>query len=109
MAGSMSDAAAFSFYPTKILGTYGDGGMVVTNDEALAKVAIAMDLLHDDFPTVNPETTLKQTLAKFSRHTGERIPVVERGKARTLVGSISKTDLLLTMAQADPKESSPPA
>ena len=37
MAGSMSDAAAFSFYPTKILGTYGDGGMVVTNDEALAK------------------------------------------------------------------------
>ena len=30
-AGSMSDAGAFSFYPTKILGTYGDGGMVVTN------------------------------------------------------------------------------
>ena len=28
----MSDASAFSFYPTKILGTYGDGGMVVTND-----------------------------------------------------------------------------
>ena len=31
-AGSMGDAGAFSFYPTKILGTYGDGGMVVTND-----------------------------------------------------------------------------
>ncbi len=29
-AGSMSDAAAFSFYPTKILGGYGDGGMVLT-------------------------------------------------------------------------------
>lgn len=75
------------------------------NDEALAKVAIAMDLLHDDFPTVHPETTLKQTLAKFSNHNGERIPVVERGKSRTLVGSISKTDLLLTMAQAgEPEE-----
>ena len=36
-SGSMSDIAAFSFYPTKILGTYGDGGMVVTNDEMLAK------------------------------------------------------------------------
>ncbi|MPZ16112.1 MAG: aminotransferase class V-fold PLP-dependent enzyme [Chloroflexi bacterium] len=36
MAGAMSDVAAFSFYPTKILGGYGDGGMVVTNDEALA-------------------------------------------------------------------------
>jgi len=36
-AGSMSDAAAFSFYPTKILGGYGDGGMVVTDDETLSK------------------------------------------------------------------------
>lgn len=35
-AGSMSDAAAFSFYPTKILGTYGDGGMVLTSDVAVA-------------------------------------------------------------------------
>jgi len=31
-AGSMSDSSAFSFYPTKLLGGYGDGGMVVTND-----------------------------------------------------------------------------
>lgn len=31
VAGSMSDAAAFSFYPTKILGAYGDGGMVITD------------------------------------------------------------------------------
>ena len=30
-AGSMSDAAAFSFYPTKPLGGYGDGGMVLTD------------------------------------------------------------------------------
>ena len=36
-AGCMSRLAAFSFYPTKILGGYGDGGMVVTDDEALYK------------------------------------------------------------------------
>lgn len=36
-AGSMSDVAAYSFYPTKILGTYGDGGMVMTNNEEVAK------------------------------------------------------------------------
>jgi aminotransferase EvaB len=35
-AGSMSDIAAFSFYPTKILGAFGDAGMAVTSDEALA-------------------------------------------------------------------------
>ena len=35
-AGSMSHVGAFSFYPTKVLGTYGDGGMVVTTDEELA-------------------------------------------------------------------------
>jgi dTDP-3-amino-2,3,6-trideoxy-4-keto-D-glucose/dTDP-3-amino-3,4,6-trideoxy-alpha-D-glucose/dTDP-2,6-dideoxy-D-kanosamine transaminase len=36
-AGSMSDMAAFSFYPTKVLGCFGDGGMVVTGDESLYK------------------------------------------------------------------------
>ncbi len=36
-AGSMSDLAAFSFYPTKVLGGFGDGGMIVTNDENIYK------------------------------------------------------------------------
>ncbi len=35
--GSMGDAAAFSFYPAKNLGAYGDGGAVVTNDERIAQ------------------------------------------------------------------------
>lgn len=33
VAGSMGKAAAFSFYPTKVLGAYGDGGAVITSDE----------------------------------------------------------------------------
>lgn len=33
--GSFGDAACFSFYPTKNLGAYGDGGMVVTNSEEI--------------------------------------------------------------------------
>tara|TARA_Y100001970_G_scaffold294048_1_gene446241 strand:- start:2618 stop:3712 length:1095 start_codon:yes stop_codon:yes gene_type:complete len=36
-AGNLGDAAAFSFYPTKNLGGFGDGGAVTTNDEYLAK------------------------------------------------------------------------
>jgi len=34
--GSFGQASAFSFYPTKNLGTYGDGGMIVTSDSSIA-------------------------------------------------------------------------
>ena len=37
--GSLGYAASFSFYPTKNLGALGDGGMVVTNNDAVADQA----------------------------------------------------------------------
>jgi dTDP-4-amino-4,6-dideoxygalactose transaminase len=35
-AGSMGDVGCFSFYPTKNLGGFGDGGMLTTNDPEIA-------------------------------------------------------------------------
>lgn len=40
--GGIGHAAGFSFYPGKNLGAYGDGGAVVTNDEAVAEKIIML-------------------------------------------------------------------
>src|SRR5438105_2113128 len=37
--GSVGTAATFSFYPTKSLGGYGDGGMVLSDDKAVISLA----------------------------------------------------------------------
>jgi len=38
-SGTIGDYGIYSFFPTKTLGGYGDGGMIVTNDEKLAELA----------------------------------------------------------------------
>ena len=39
MAGSMGAAGCFSFYPFKVLGGFGDGGALTTNDPEIARMA----------------------------------------------------------------------
>src|SRR5580704_12988420 len=39
--GGLGHAAAFSFYPSKNLGAYGEGGALTTNDDSVAKYARA--------------------------------------------------------------------
>ena len=41
-AGSLGDAAAFSFYPTKNLSAFGDAGMITVNDPSVAERARAL-------------------------------------------------------------------
>ena len=59
---------------------------------------IARDILRGEFPTLAPDESLTDALATFSRHDGERLPVTATLKDRTLLGSISKTDVLLALA-----------
>lgn len=42
--GGIGDVGAYSFYPTKNLGAYGDGGMIVTNDDLIAELAKMLHL-----------------------------------------------------------------
>lgn len=65
------------------------------NTPELAKVVIAGDILREPFPIVRPEASLTEALEHFSRHDGERLPVVSD---RRLIGSIAKTDVILALA-----------
>lgn len=38
-SGAVGDMGVFSFFPTKTLGCYGDGGMIVTNNDELGKLS----------------------------------------------------------------------
>ena len=49
MAGTFGLAGTYSFYPAKVLGCYGDGGAVVTNDDDIAsKIRLLRDHGRDD-------------------------------------------------------------
>ena len=52
-AGSLGDAAAFSFYPTKNLSASGDAGMVTTGVETIAQ-RIRLLRVHGMAPSLLP-------------------------------------------------------
>ncbi len=67
-------------------------------DTDLPHVVIALDLLHEEVPVLTSDASLKESLDIFARHDGERLPVLDNPRDRHLVGSLAKTDVLLTLA-----------
>ncbi|MEO5719183.1 MAG: ClcB-like voltage-gated chloride channel protein [Chthoniobacterales bacterium] len=68
------------------------------NSPELAEVVIAGDILRAPFPVVQPEFSLREALERFRGHDGDRLPVVQSATKMKLVGSISKSDIVLALA-----------
>jgi len=62
VAGAFGAAGAYSFYPTKNLGAIGDGGMLITRDEALAKRAATLRNYGQSVRYHHPELGLNSRL-----------------------------------------------
>jgi dTDP-4-amino-4,6-dideoxygalactose transaminase len=70
-AGSIGTAAAFSFYPSKNLGAFGDGGMLVTREEIIAQTMRSLrnygatrKYFHTDFGTNSRLDTIQAAVLK---------------------------------------------
>jgi CIC family chloride channel protein len=67
-------------------------------DKDMPGMVIALDIMRDDMPSLASDASLKESLEIFSRHDGERLPVLDNPTDRRLVGALAKTDVLLTLA-----------
>jgi dTDP-4-amino-4,6-dideoxygalactose transaminase len=76
-AGSLGDAAAFSFYFSKNLGAYGEGGFITTNDDEIARRA---RMIRDH----GSERKYYHDLMGFNARLDELQAVVLRAKLRHL-------------------------
>lgn len=100
--GSYGDMACFSFYPTKNLGAIGDGGMVVSNNDALAGRARLVrqygwaQRYISDIPGVN--TRLDEIQAAILRIKLRYLDADNRSRQKLALfyaGKLSGTDLTL--------------
>jgi chloride channel protein, CIC family len=64
----------------------------------LESVVIAADIMDEDFPRVSPGQGMNEALHQFSAARSERLPVVDSLHSKRLIGSISKTDIILHLA-----------
>jgi CIC family chloride channel protein len=68
------------------------------DEPELANMVIAADIMKENFPRISPLQPMGDALEKFSEVDCERLPVVESLTSQRLIGSISKTDIMLHLA-----------
>jgi len=69
------------------------------SEAELASVVVARDIMREDIPTIAAHDSLAEALDRFAQHDGERLPVLIGDDSRRLIGSLSKNDLILALAE----------
>ncbi|MEJ1199013.1 MULTISPECIES: DegT/DnrJ/EryC1/StrS family aminotransferase [unclassified Streptomyces] len=103
LAGTWGAAAAFSFYPTKVLGTYGDGGAVLTSDPtvdaSLRRLRYyGMEERYYVVRTPGHNSRLDELHAEILRRKLRRLDTYVEGRravARRYAEGLADTDLVL--------------
>jgi chloride channel protein, CIC family len=75
----------------------------------LAQMLIAADLVNENFPRISPIQGMGEALERFSEVRAERLPVVDDLSTLRLIGSISKTDIMLYLAGKQTAQKQPGA
>jgi len=122
LTGTMGDIATFSFYPTKNLGAFGDGGAIVTNDAKLAgtvralqqygwraKYDIGMAGARNSRMDEMQAAILSALLPHLDRHNAERAGILARfsaasGKTVTFLDRSAGAVVHLAVALCDERE-----
>jgi len=69
------------------------------HSKALADTFIAGDIAHENPPALDPRSPLPEALVVFTHEHEQELPVVRKDDG-TLAGTLSRNDLLLTLAEA---------
>ena len=77
------------------------------DEPELAQMVIAADLMNEKFPRISSLQGMGEALERFSEVHSERLPVVENFSTLRLIGSISKTDIMLHLAGKESSQTTP--
>mgnify|MGYP001409194674 CR=1 FL=1 len=107
-SGSYGDISAFSFYPTKNLGGYGDGGMIVTNNKKLFKKCLMLrkygmsKLYYSNFHGINSRLDeIHAAILDYKLKKLDHNIKIRRNIARIYKDYLSGTDLILPNENKD--------